>query len=147
MATLFPYESSGNKDDFNFFTLNFGSVLNAHSACWSIIGVYYALQFLWALQYRKLLHWLMHLLSFITIVLIGRTALIEYVKQQMKRVDASDVELPLQLIDAGHHFDDIPENQRRGTRRQSNIILPLTLLLLHKVVESDMTRPIIKRRK
>jgi hypothetical protein len=65
----------------------------------------------------------------------------------MARVDACDVELPVQFMDAGHHFDDIPESQRRGIRQQStNIALPRTLLL-HKVVESDMTRPMIKHRK
>ena len=65
----------------------------------------------------------------------------------MERVDACDIELPVQLMDAGHHCDDMPESQGRGDKRQStNFILPRTLLL-RKVVESDMTRPKIKRRK
>jgi hypothetical protein len=65
----------------------------------------------------------------------------------MARVDACDVELPVPLMHAGHHFDDIPESQRQGNKRQStNIVLPRTLLL-HRVVESDMTRPMIKCRK
>ena len=64
----------------------------------------------------------------------------------MARIAACNFELPLPLMDAGHHFDDIPETQRRGNRREStNIALPRTLLL-HKVVESDMTRPMIKCR-
>ena len=64
----------------------------------------------------------------------------------MATVAACNVELPLPLMDAGHHFDDMPESRRRGNRRQStNIALPRTLLL-RKVVESDMTRPMIKRR-
>jgi hypothetical protein len=39
-AMPFSNVSSGNKDDYNFFTHSFGSVLNAHSACWSIVGVF-----------------------------------------------------------------------------------------------------------
>jgi len=60
----------------------------------------------------------------------------------MVRVDACDVELPVPLMDAGHHFDTIPRSHRRSADRQ----LPRTLLL-NKVVASDMTRPMIKCRK
>jgi hypothetical protein len=68
----------------------------------------------------------MHLLSCITIVLIGGTdtvcelttedltniTIFESGYVSMERVDSCDVELPVQLIDAGHHFDDMPESQR-----------------------------------
>ncbi|KAL3768249.1 hypothetical protein ACHAW5_003012 [Stephanodiscus triporus] len=147
MATPFPNVSSGNKDDYNFFTLSFGSVLNAHLVCWSIVGVYCALRFQWALQSKKLWHLVNALAKLHNYCIDGTKDGTDTVCEpttedlsnittseggyvSMERIDACDVELPVQLMDAGHHFDfdDIPETQRR-------------------VVESDMTRKMIKHRK
>ena len=32
---------------------------------------------------------------------------------ELENVDGSEVDFPVQLMNAGHHFDDVPEPQRR----------------------------------
>ncbi len=52
--------------------------------------------------------------------------------------------ITLEIIDAGHHFDDCPQAARRGRRTDvasaSNGDLPCTILLNY-VVDSHKTRP------
>ncbi len=62
----------------------------------------------------------------------------------LEDVDGFDVQLPFQIMYPGHHFDDIPETQRRCQLRDE--VMPHTKLL-STVVESSMHRPPINRRK
>ena len=62
----------------------------------------------------------------------------------LEDVDGCDVQLPLQIMDPGHHFDDIPQTQRRCLPHDE--VMPRTKLL-SIVVESSMHRPPISRRK
>ncbi len=60
----------------------------------------------------------------------------------LEDVDGCDVQLPLQIMDPGHHFDDIPETQWRC--QPCDKVMPCTKLLLI-VVESSMHRPPINQ--
>jgi hypothetical protein len=64
----------------------------------------------------------------------------------MKSVEGYNVELLLQLMDAGHHFNNIPVNQRQVKHNASDDVLSCTSLLC-TVVESNMTRPRVKHKK
>ena len=162
MATPFPNVSSGNKDDYNFFhsqlrirvECSFGMLVHRWGILRSAIPMGITIQ-----KTVALVNALAKLHTYCIDRQDGTDAVCDPTTEglanittseggfvSMATVAACDVELPLPLMDAGHHFDDIPETQRRGNRRQStNIALPRTLLL-NKVVESDMTRPMIKRR-
>jgi len=162
MATPFPNVSSGNKDDYNFFhsqlrirvECSFGMLVHRWGILRSAIPMGITIQ-----KTVALVNALAKLHNYCIDRQDGTDAVCEPTTEDLAnittseggyvsiaRVAACDFELPLPLMDAGHHFDDIPETQRRGNRREStNIALPRTLLL-HKVVESDMTRPMIKRR-
>ncbi len=62
----------------------------------------------------------------------------------LEDVDGCDVQLPLQIMDPRHHFDDILETQRRCQPRDE--MMPRTKLLLI-VVESSKHQLPINRRK
>jgi hypothetical protein len=62
----------------------------------------------------------------------------------LEDVDGCDVQLPLQIMYPGHHFDDINKTQRRCQPRDE--VMPRTKLL-SIVVESSMHRRPINRRK
>ncbi len=55
-----------------------------------------------------------------------------------------DIAIPVEIMDAGHHFDDCPQAARRGRRTDiasvMNGELPCTSLLNH-VVDSHKMRP------
>jgi hypothetical protein len=163
MATPFPNVLSGNKDDYNFFhsqlrirvECSFGMLVHRWGILRSAIPLGITIQKTVALvnALAKLHNYCIDRKDGTDTVCEPTTEDLSNIMVSeggyvsMETVDSCDVELPVQLMDAGHHFDDIPESQRRGDKQQStNIILPRTLLL-HKVVESDMTRPMIKRRK
>ena len=163
MATPFPNVSSGKKDDYNFFhsqlrirvECSFGMLVHRWGILRSAIPMGITIQ-----KTVALVNALAKLHNYCIDRKDGTERVCDATAEDltnittseagyvlMESVDACEVEVPSQLIDGGHHFDDIPENQRRSNRRQSsNIILPRTLLL-RKVVESDMTRPMIKRRR
>ena len=63
----------------------------------------------------------------------------------LENVDGSEVNLPVQLMNGGHHFDDIPEARRRNRGVGIDHSLPRTQLL-HKVADSNMHRPPVKHR-
>jgi hypothetical protein len=62
----------------------------------------------------------------------------------LEDVDRCDVQLPLQIMYPGHHFDDIPQTQQRC--QLCDEVMPRTKLL-SIVVESSMHWPPINRRK
>ena len=66
---------------------------------------------------------------------------------ELENVDGSEVDLPMQLMNAGHHFDDVPEHQclHRGGGDSIDLSMPCTQLL-HKVAELSMQRPKVKCR-
>ena len=66
---------------------------------------------------------------------------------ELDNVDGSEVVFPVQLMNAGHHFDDVPEPQRRhrGVGDSIDLSMPRTQLL-HKVDESNMQPPKVKCR-
>ena len=64
----------------------------------------------------------------------------------LENVDGNEVDLPVQLMNGGHHFDDVPEGQRRHRGVGIDLSLPRTQLL-HKVADSNMHRPPVKHRR
>ena len=62
----------------------------------------------------------------------------------LEDVDRCDVQLPLQIMYPGHHFDDIPKTQQRC--QPCDEVMPCTKLL-SIVVELSMHRPPINHRK
>jgi hypothetical protein len=68
----------------------------------------------------------------------------------LENADGSEVDLPVQLMNDGHHhhFDDIPEPQRHHCSVGGSIDLSMPRTqLLDKVAESNMQRPKVKRGK
>lgn len=61
----------------------------------------------------------------------------------LDEVDGVDTPLPLQLLDGGNHFIDVPQTIRRR-REQLSSTLPRTELLM-KVINSNMDRPSARR--
>ena len=66
---------------------------------------------------------------------------------ELENVDGSEVDLPVQLMNAGHHLNDVPEPQsrHRGEGGSIDLSMPHTQLL-HKVAESNMQHPKVKCR-
>jgi hypothetical protein len=64
----------------------------------------------------------------------------------LENVDGNEVDLPVQLMNGGHHFDDVPEAQRRHRGVGIDLSLPRTQLL-YKVANSNMHRPLVKHRR
>jgi hypothetical protein len=162
MATPFPNVSSGSKDDYNFYHSQlpirvecaFGMLVHCWGILRSAIPLGITIQKTVALvnALAKLHNYCIdctdgtdtacepttEYLSNITTSEVGYVV--------MESVEGYDVESPLQLMDAGHHFHDIPVNQRQVQRNASDDVLPCTSLLC-TVVESNMTRPMVKHRK
>ena len=65
----------------------------------------------------------------------------------LKDVDGSEVDLPVQLMNAGYNFNDVPEPQsrQRVARDSMDDSMPCTQLLC-KVADSNMHRPMVKHR-
>ena len=67
-----------------------------------------------------------------------------YVPLKIDNNHHDGIVIPLEIMDAGHHFDDCPRAARRGQRTDaasaSNGELPCTILLNH-VVDSHKMRP------
>ncbi|KAL3779629.1 hypothetical protein ACHAW5_000595 [Stephanodiscus triporus] len=163
MATPFPNVSSGSKDDYNFFHSQlrirvecaFGMLVHRWGILRSAIPMGITIQ-----KTVALVNALAKLHNYCIDRKDGTDTVCEPTAEDlanittseggyvsMVRVDACDVELPVPLMGAGHHFDHIPRSHRQSDRQHStNIVLPRTLLL-NKVVASDMTRPMVKRRK
>ena len=68
------------------------------------------------------------------------------INQSMNLAPYSEVDLPVQLMNGGHHFDDVPEAQRRCRGVGIDLSLPRTQLL-YKVADSNMHRPLVKHRR
>jgi hypothetical protein len=64
----------------------------------------------------------------------------------LENVDGSEIDLPVQLMNSGHHFDDIPETQHCNRGVGIDHSLPQTQLL-QKVADSNMHRPPVKHRR
>jgi hypothetical protein len=69
----------------------------------------------------------------------------ELVYVELENVDGSEVNLPLQLMNAGHHFDDMPRALRRTTDSydgaKTHGAKTQRELLRNIVINSHMTRP------
>ena len=65
----------------------------------------------------------------------------------LEDVDGSEVDFFVQLMNAGHHFNDVPEPQRhqRVARDSMDDSMPRTQLLC-KVANSNMHLPTVKQR-
>jgi hypothetical protein len=64
----------------------------------------------------------------------------------LNQVEGIDTPVPLELMDGGRHFNDVPEAiRKRHMREQLSSALPRTQLLL-KVINSNMDRPSTNRR-
>jgi hypothetical protein len=161
MATPFTNVSSGSKDDYNFYH----SQLRIRIECafgmfvkrWGILRTAIP-QRITIQKTVAMVNALAKLHNF-CIDCVDRTRFVEESTSEdlcnivissdlghvmLEDVDGCDVQLPLQIMDPGHHFDDIPETQRRCQPRDE--VMPRTKLLLI-VVESSKHRPPINRRK
>ena len=66
---------------------------------------------------------------------------------ELENVDGSEVDLPVQLMNAGHHFDDVPEPQcHQCVARNSMDDSMLRTQLLCEVADSNIHRPTLKCR-
>jgi hypothetical protein len=165
MATPFPNVSSGSKDDYNFFQSQlrirvecaFGQLVSR----WGILRSAMPLN-ITIVRTVAMVNCLARLHNFCIDEADRLDEEVSRVEDQLPldlenminnpdgyvplNVDDNHdgIAIPLEIMDAGHHFDDCPRAVRRGqvtdAASASNGELPRTILLNH-VVDSHKTRP------
>jgi hypothetical protein len=64
-----------------------------------------------------------------------------YVSLDQVQIDGVETQIPVQLLNGGNHFNDVPQViRRRNSREPLSNTLPRTQLLM-KVINSNMDRP------